>query len=137
MIEINWNPKPKDLRIFGIIALVATVIISLLLHIIKDTGAPWIFIIIAVGSLIFLCSLISTKTTRIIYLALALMTLPIGWIVSFILLAVFYFLIITPIGLCFRLAGRDPLHRKFDPTAKSYWHIRHPPDKIDRYFHQF
>ena len=137
MIEINWNPKPKDLRVFGIIALIATVVISLLLHIIKNVGVQWIFIIIGFGIVIFLCSLISIKITRIIYLALVLVTLPIGWAVSFILLAVFYFLIITPIGLIFRLIGRDPLHRKFNQEAKSYWLERRYPDKLDRYFHQF
>ena len=58
MIEINWNPKPKDLRVFWIIALIATVMISLLLYIIKDVGAQWIFIIITFGSVIFLCRFI-------------------------------------------------------------------------------
>ena len=137
MIEINWNPTRKDLRIFGIAALIASVVISLLLNILKDIGVQWISILVAVGFTIFLCSLISAKATRIVYLGLSLVTLPIGWVLSFILIATFYYLIITPIGLIFRLAGRDPLHRKFDSTAKSYWLNRKSPDTLDRYFNQF
>jgi len=137
MIEINWHPKPKELRSFGIIALIATAIISLVFYLFKDLGIQWILIITGTGFAIFLSSLISDKLTRMIYIGLTLVTLPIGWVVSFLLLATFYFLILTPLGLVFRLAGRDPLHRKFDSKAESYWLRRSPPNTIDRYFHQF
>jgi len=137
MIEINWNPKHKELRNFGIIALIASAVISLFLYIIKDVGIHWTLVISCIGFAIFLSSLISAKLTRIIYLGLTLITLPIGWIVSFILLAIFYFLVITPLALFFRLIGRDPLSRKFDPTIDSYWFKRTPPEKMDRYYHQF
>jgi len=137
MIEINWHPKRKELRNFGIIAIIASAIISLLLYLLKDLGIQWILVITGVGFIIFLCSLISVGLTRIIYLVLILVTLPIGWAISFILMAIFYFLFLTPLGLVFRLKGRDPLHRKFDSKAKSYWLRRQPADTIDRYFHQF
>jgi hypothetical protein len=137
MIEINWHPKHKELRNFGLIALIASVIISLLLYLLKDLGIQWILVITGAGSAIFLCSLISDVLTRIIYIILTLVTLPIGWVMSFIMLAIFYFLILTPLGLVFRLTGRDPLHRKFDSRTESYWLKRQPPDTIDRYYHQF
>ena len=137
MIEINWNPTRKDLRIFGVGALVASAVISAVLYFLKGIELQWISILITAGFVIFLSSIISIKITRMIYLGLSLVTLPIGWVLSFIMLAVFYYLIVTPIGLVFRLTGRDPLHRKFDTTAKSYWKKRKSPDTLDRYFHQF
>jgi hypothetical protein len=137
MVEINWDPNPKELRYFGIIALIATALISLVLYLLKDLGIQWILIITGTGFTIFLCSLISGKLTRMIYIGLTLVTLPIGWVVSFLLLAIFYFLILTPLGLAFRLIGRDPLHRNFNSKAESYWLRRNPPNTIDRYFHQF
>ena len=137
MIEINWNPKRKELRDFGNIALIASVVLSLLLYFLKHLALQWILVILSVGILIFLCSLISMKLTRIIYLGLILLTFPIGYIVSFLVMTLFYFLIITPIGLVFRITGHDPLDRNFDQTAKSYWQKRQSPDKLDRYFHQF
>jgi hypothetical protein len=29
--------------------------------------------------------------------------------------------------LLMRLAGKDPMRRKFEPGAKSYWIVREPP----------
>lgn len=137
LVQINWNPKHKELRNFGIIALIASLFISLLLYLLKGLGTQWILVIFGIGFIIFLSSIISDKLSRIIYLGLTLVTLPIGWLVSFILLAAFYFLLLTPIGLIFRIVGRDMLHRKFDSITDSYWFTRQPPDSNDRYFHQF
>jgi hypothetical protein len=137
LVEINWQPNRKELRNFGVIALIASVMISLLLCWLRGLGIQWIIIICSIGFIIFLSSIISAGLTRIIYVGLILITLPIGWMVSFILLAIFYFLILMPIGLVFRVMGRDLLCRKFDSTADSYWLPRRSPDGNERYFHQF
>jgi len=137
LIKINWYPGPKELRNFGTISLIASALIAILLYVLKGLGIQWTAIIFAIGFIIFLSSVISVKLTRMIYLGLILVTLPIGLAVSFTLLAAFYFLLLAPLGLFFRLIGRDPLRRKFDSTADSYWLTRRPPDKLDRYFHQF
>jgi len=48
-------------------------------------------------------------------------------IVSPVVLAVLYFLILTPFGFVRRLAGRDTMQRRFDPRIDSYWISREPP----------
>jgi len=137
LIEINWHPKNKELRNFAIIALIASLVIACLLYTLKGIPIQWAGIIVTAGFGIFLSSFISLKLTRIIYLGLFLVTFPIGWAISMILLTAFYFLLLTPLGLLFRLLGRDPLGRKFDPDAKSYWLDRRQTDSLDRYFHQY
>jgi len=137
LVEIDWNPKSKQLQSFGKIALVASVVISLLLYLLKGIAIQWVLIIFAFGFIVFIISMISLKLTKMIYLGMILVTLPIGFGVSFILLAAFYFLLLAPIGLIFRLIGRDPLYRKFDSNAKSYWLSRQPPKGPEQYFHQF
>ena len=137
LIEIDWNPKSKQLQNFGKIALAATFIISFLLYLLKGVAIQWVLIICAFGIITFIISKISLKLTKMIYLGMILLTMPIGWVVSFILMAAFYYLLLTPLGLFFRLIGRDPLYRKFDPTAKSYWMSRRPPKGLEQYFHQF
>jgi hypothetical protein len=132
LIEINWYPKPKELRTFAMIALIAS-----LLYVLKGVRIQWSVTIITAGFGIFLSSFVSLKLTRIIYLGLILMTFPIGWAISMIMLTAFYFLLLTPLGFIFRLLGRDPLYRRFDPDAKSYWLTRQEPDSLDRYFHQY
>ncbi len=137
LVEIDWNPKSKQLQSFGKIALIASAVISLLLYLLKGVAIQWVLIILAFGFIVFVISMISLKLTKIIYLGMILVTLPIGFVVSFILLAAFYFLLLTPLGLIFRLIGRDPLCRKFDLNAKSYWLSRQPPKGPEQYFHQF
>jgi hypothetical protein len=137
LIEINWYPKRNELRNFAITALVASLIIACLLYVLKGVKVQWAVIIVAAGFGIFLSSFVSHKLTRIMYLGLILVTFPIGWTISMILLTAFYFLLLTPLGLLFRLLGRDPLCRRFDPAAKSYWLNRRETDSLDRYFHQY
>ncbi len=137
LIEINWHPNHKELRNFALIGLIASALISLILYLVGGLSIRWAVVIFVAGFIIFLTSLISIKLTRIIYLSLTLVTLPIGWVVSFLLLAGFYFLLLTPLGLLFRLIGRDALCRRFDSNVKSYWLIRKSPKNPDRYFHQF
>ena len=137
LIEINWYPKQKELRNFANIAMVASLIISCLLYLFKGVRIQWAAIIVAAGFAIFLSSFVSLKLTKIIYLGLIMVTFPIGWAVSMILLTAFYFLLLVPLGFIFRLIGRDPLCRRFDPDAKSYWLARRETDSLDRYFHQY
>lgn len=137
LVEINWHPENKELRNFAIAALIASVLVPVLLYVIKGMAIKWGAIIFAVGIIIFLSSFICIKITRIIYLALISVTFPIGYVVSFILLAAFYFLLLMPLGLFFRLIGRDPLCRKFNPDAKSYWLTHRSSNSLEQYFHQY
>lgn len=40
---------------------------------------------------------------------------------NFVLLALFFYLFVLPLGLIIRLSGRDAMHRIPDPKAKTYW----------------
>ena len=44
-----------------------------------------------------------------------------------LVLGAIYFLVLTPVSVAMRLAGRDALRRKLDVKAKSYWINRDPP----------
>jgi len=137
LIEIKWHPGRNELRRFGIAALIASAVIAILLCLFKGLSIQGASVIFAFGCVIFLCGVAFPPAARIFYMGLMAVTMPIGVAVSFVLLAIFYFLLLTPLGLLFRLMGRDPLCRKFDSTAESYWIARKPPETIERYFRQF
>jgi hypothetical protein len=67
------------------------------------------------------------------------MALVLGWVVSTILLTLFFYLVVTPVGLLARVLGRDFLDRRFDKGAGSYWRDRpNPPtEERTRYERQF
>lgn len=53
-----------------------------------------------------------------VWMALAVV---LGFIMTRVILTIVYYLIITPIGLLMRVFGKDPMQRRLDPDAPSYW----------------
>ena len=74
---------------------------------------------------------------RFIYVGWMVLAFPIGWTVSQVMLAMMFFGLFTPIGLVFRLIGRDPLHRARPSGRESYWDPKPAPADLRRYFKQF
>ena len=48
-------------------------------------------------------------------------------IISPVMLAALFFLVVTPTGILMRIFSGNPLKPKFDPKADSYWIKRDPP----------
>ena len=56
------------------------------------------------------------------------LTMPIGMVVSRVLLGALFSGLFTPVGLFFKLIGRDALARRYAPEQASYWEpSRAPP----------
>jgi hypothetical protein len=61
-----------------------------------------------------------------------------GRVNTAILLSLFYYLVITPVGFVRRLTGNDPLPKKPDPGASTYWIPRESkPFRKEDYLRQF
>ncbi len=71
------------------------------------------------------------------YLAWIYSVVPIGWVVSHVLLGVVFYLVVTPVGLAMKALKYDPMHRTLDPAAKSYWIKRESQVDNSSYFRQF
>jgi hypothetical protein len=77
------------------------------------------------------------RLVRPVYVGWMILAFPIGWTVSQALLAVIFYGLFTPVGLLFRLLGRDPLHRARQPGLESYWTPKPSVSDPRRYFKQF
>jgi len=64
------------------------------------------------------------KSLRPIYRVWMAVGHILGWINTRILLGVIFFGIVTPMGLVMRLAGKDPMRRKFENAADTYRFVR-------------
>ena len=137
LVDINWKPDRNELRTFGEISLAMLTVIALVFYWLDRVTAVTSLYLCAAGLGIFILSRISTKLVKPFYLLLYAIALPIGLVLTHVLMAVFYFILLTPIGLVFRLIGRDSLKRKWDPNAKTYWMPHRTPDSLKRYFNQF
>ncbi|MGQ9560883.1 MAG: SxtJ family membrane protein [Candidatus Oleimicrobiaceae bacterium] len=71
---------------------------------------------------------------RPVYRVSLLLGRALGWFNSQLLLTLTYYLVVTPIGLVLRLFGHDPLHRRLEPTRRSYWRTREPQPLGETYW---
>src|SRR5262245_39719407 len=71
-------------------------------------------------------ALLEKLIPRALFQILSVVAFPIGFVLSHVLMAAIFFLVMTPIGLCFRLVNRDALGRKLEPNRTSYWRDRGP-----------
>jgi hypothetical protein len=137
LVTINWRPDKNELRKFGTGALFMLPLIAALLAWLRHLPLTWVLCICAAGAIIFVLSRINSLLVKPVYLGLMLVSAPIGFAVSFVVLAIFYYLMLTPVGLIFKLMGRDVLANKFDKQTKTYWVTCQGPESVKRYFNQF
>jgi hypothetical protein len=81
--------------------------------------------------------LLRPELVRPVFVAAMVVTFPIGWMVSQVVLAVLYYGVFMPLGLVFRLVGRDPLELKRQHGRASYWSPKPAPETVRRYFRQY
>ena len=81
--------------------------------------------------------LASVRRGRILYRWWMRAVAPIGWTIAHLLLGAVFYLVITPIGVVMRVAGRDPMQRGFDSRVQTYWVQRTVRADSKRYFRQF
>ena len=75
---------------------------------------------------------------RPLLLAWRTAVLPAERTVSYVALAIVYYLVFTPVALLLRLLGRDPLERGFEPEAESYYFVRRRVESDPaQYFRQY
>lgn len=99
------------------------------------TTAATVLGLLALG--VGVAGLIEPRVARPVYVAWMVLAFPIGWTVSQVILAILFYGLFTPIGLVFRIIGRDALHRSRQPGLETYWAPKATPADPRRYFKQF
>lgn len=137
MIQLDLNPPPDKLRQFGWLAPIMLLVIGLVLRWRVGLSTTGVAGLSLAGILVFIASRVSPKLVRPVYVGLIVVGYPIGWVISHVVMLLFYFGIITPVALIFRLFGRDALNRRWNREGKTYWSEHPPCDNVERYFKQF
>ena len=137
LISINKNPGDRELRQFACIFLpLFCVVLGCLLYFKwNHPNEAWIPGAVAVVSA--LVGFIVPRAIKPIFVGSMYVTFPIGWVMSHILLMGMFYLVLTPIGLLMRLFGYDPMQRKLDRAANTYWIPHKPNVNLKRYFKQY
>jgi hypothetical protein len=135
LLDVNWKPARRELRQFALMWIGFFGLIGMYALWRHDSlrAAVVLWIVAATG----LAGVLRPGVFRPVYLVWMALALPIGWTVSHLLLVIVYYIVLTPIGLLMRLVGFDPLERRLDRSANSYWIAHEPPADARQYFKQF
>lgn len=146
LVAIDFDPPRRTLSQFGVIALVVfgglgawTMYRHHLLGFELSTGTAQAVggALLGLGILSGLLAAAAPSLLRFLYVGLVVITFPIGFVVSHVVLALLYYVVLTPVGLVMRLVGHDPMNRRWDPDATTYWHTRDTRRDVKSYFRQY
>lgn len=84
-----------------------------------------------------LTGLLRPSLIRYVFIAAMIVTFPIGWLFSWVVLSLVYFGVFTPLAVAFRWTGRDALERLGKTSPQSYWKPKAAPADASRYLQQY
>ncbi len=113
----------RELRNFGLLVGGVFLVLGLLFLLRHKPWYPWL---LAPGAVLILGGAVLPRALKPVYIVWMSLALVLGFVVSHVVLTLFFFLVITPVGLVARMAGKDFLRLKLDPNARTYW-IPRPP----------
>jgi hypothetical protein len=135
--ELEWTPAVAERRRFGIGAGAGFSTLAALLSWRGGGLTPGATVAVAAGlTLLCLAAVCPAMLLWPYRIWMGLVT-PVAFVVQRLLLGVFFYAVLAPVGLAMRLFGRDPLKRRFDPAAASYWEAGRPAAGMRRYFRQY
>ncbi len=95
----------------------------------------WVF---GAGAALVALGTVAPKLLQPFYVAWMSMAVVMGFVMTRVILTLFFFIALFPVGLVMRLIGRDALHRKIDRNATTYWipkkYLIADRSRLEKYF---
>ena len=134
MLEIDTSNRTEQ-RKFGLVMAVAIAVVTLIHWALRGHLVTWPFYAVA----IFLgLALLMPAALKPVFVAWMKLAEVLNWIMTRVLLSIIFYLMITPMRPLVRLFSGDPLKRRFEPEAESYWEEpEEQPDDPERYENMF
>lgn len=133
-MKLKLKEDPKEWFKFTIVMVLVVVVITALL--IRSKLLPPIALVFVGVFLHFvlMACWVRPYWFRGFYRGGMTVSFRIGQVLGFVWLSIFYLLILTPLGLLLRLAGKDLLALKRVKSLTTYWREAKPPGPFDRMF---
>jgi hypothetical protein len=125
--------SPRDLRKFGLMVGGVFALLGLLFLLRHKAHYPYFLwpgvVLVAFGA-------IYPSALKYVYIGWMALAFVLGFVMAHVILTVFFFLVITPIGLLAQLFGKDFLGLKLDKRATTYWIRREQQSKTPAQYEQ-
>ena len=93
---------------------------------------PWTVGFLVAGGVLMLFGLMAPRLLGGPYRVWMAFALALGVVMSRVLLTLFFFLVLTPVGWVRRTFGDSPVRTEPDPSAETYWQKREDPADPER-----
>ncbi|MFQ5572160.1 MAG: SxtJ family membrane protein [Rhodothermales bacterium] len=135
----NVDTSKKALRSFGwVVGIVLVGIGAIVWWRLDWTATRAVYWLGGIGGTLIVLGLAAPWLLKPIYRVWMALAVVLGFVMTRVILTLVYCLIITPIGLVFRLIGKDPMQRTIDRNASSYWiekkYIDESPKRLEKYY---
>jgi hypothetical protein len=134
--DISFTPSSRILRQFAGIWLVFFGCLAAWHGLVRHNPTLGM-VLLAAAVIVGTVGLITPPAIRWIYVGATILTFPIGWVVSHIVLAVLFFGLFLPVALVFRASGRDALRLRRKTDSPTYWAPKAAAADVRRYFSQY
>ena len=136
MIDVNWRPSRREMKQFSVLFVIFFGLVAYWVYGWTDSTTA-AYATFGIAATVGVTGFFFPDFMRYVYVGWMAAVFPIGWVVSHLMLAFIFYGVVTPIGLLMRLCGYDPMHRRPDKSAKTYWIKRTNQQKPSQYFRQF
>src|SRR5258706_4108928 len=124
----------RELRKFGLSVGAVLLLLGMWFSYRHRAQAVWF---LGAGSVLLVLGLSVPRGLKQVFIGWMTLAFLLGFIVSNVLLTLFFYLMVTPTALAARCLGKDFLQRRWDNQANSYWQERdsakpHSPPDYER-----
>jgi hypothetical protein len=117
--------EKKDIRNFGL--MLAAILAGFGGLSIYKQGNAWP-ILWGIAGVVLVCALFVKPALRPVFKGFMWFGMKMNWVMTRVILTVFFFIVLAPIGICMRIFRKDLMGRNYDPNAKTFWT---PPKRSD------
>jgi Saxitoxin biosynthesis operon protein SxtJ len=108
----------RDLRKFGLTVGGVLVVIGILFLLRHKPSYPFF---LWPGGVLIIFGAVAARALKYPYIAWMSLALTLGFVMSYVILTLFFFLVVTPIALLARLFRKDFLAQQLDRQVATYW----------------
>ena len=133
-MKLRLKEEPREWRKSALLSALGAALLSSVLrwrHVV--TAGPWA-VILAVLAVVALFACLRPRWFRGYYRLSARLGFWSSQLVAGVVLVLVFALLVTPLGLLFRLMGKDPLRLKRLRNADTYWQTSKETSPLDRSF---
>lgn len=132
------KPDKKELVKFGNTGFIFFGIIGALLFL-KFRLEIKTYIFFGLSVFFLICPRVSLPLTGVVHKIMMAIAGVVGYANRQILLSLVYFTLFTPVSLIMKIVGKDPMNRRIDKGASSYWKQKDNSKPVDpvRYEQRF